>query len=103
MSSRKESEILDVSNIQSIGDSEAPINPEDGSWNPYREVATEARDNLLRIMHNTANEKLSKEIAVEILDRAGETKHVEQRQAVQVKITNEQIELLVATEQEIIR
>ena len=69
--------------------------------NPYREMADEARGNLLRIMHSTENEKISKEISLEILDRAGETKHIEQRTAIAVKITDGQIELLMATANEV--
>lgn len=101
MSSEKELDIVDVSNIQRLDDVSAQIQKEDGTHNPYHEMVEEARGNLLRIMHGTDNEKISKEIALEILDRAGETKHVEQRQAIQVKITDEQVELLVATEQEL--
>lgn len=73
----------------------------DAGKNIYEQMAPEARDNLLRIMHGTDNEKVSKEIALEILDRAGETRHIEQRTGIQIKIGKEQVELLMATAQEV--
>ncbi len=71
--------------------------------NPYSPMVDEARDNLLRMMHNTDNEKLSKDIAIEILDRAGETKRAEANASVMVniQITDGDMNLMLATVQEV--
>ena len=70
-------EIPDFSGKESTPEEVSAAEVVEAVGNPYALMVDEARSNLRRIMHGTDNQKLSKEIALEILDRAGETKKSE--------------------------
>lgn len=105
-----------MSNISENGNSELlpieagdiPVDESDATTlvesidNPYSPLVDEARDNILRIMHNTENEKLSKEISLEILDRAGEKKADASAQVmVNVNITDDDVKIMMAAASEV--
>ena len=68
--------------------------------NPYAPLLNEARSVLRRLLHNSATDKIKKEVATEILDRGGETKKLEHKMMPQIIIKDSQVQLLVKAAQE---
>lgn len=70
--------------------------------NLFQELVPEAKSTLRRLMLNSRNEKIQRETAESVLDRAGETKKQETRVKPQVVITDSQINVLVQAAQEVL-
>lgn len=69
--------------------------------NIFRPLVPEAKDVLRRLMLNGADKKLAGNMALEVLDRAGETKKTDQEITKPVIIKNSQVQLLVQTAKEV--
>lgn len=68
--------------------------------NVFREMVPDARRTLRRVMLMSRDSKLAVETAKDVLDRAGETKKVEERAQRPVVITNSQINLMLQVARE---
>jgi hypothetical protein len=69
--------------------------------NIFKELVPDAKRTLRRTMLMSRDNKLSAETAKDVLDRAGETKKVEERAQRPVVITNSQINLLLEVAKEV--
>ena len=69
--------------------------------NIFRPLVLEAKDVLRRTMLNGPDKKLAANMALEILDRAGETKKTDQTTSKPVIIKDSQVQLLVQVAGEI--
>jgi len=86
----------DIGNIQQAGAIQK-VSPE---ANPYKEMAPEARSVLRRLMYNSRNEKIRKETAMDILDRAGEAGMKPENFQRPIIIKDSQVVLLLKAAQE---
>lgn len=68
--------------------------------NLFEPLVGDAMSTLRKLMLNTKNEKIARETAETILDRAGKTKKVEERLRPVVNITDSHVQLLVAASKE---
>lgn len=69
--------------------------------NIFKELVPDAKRTLRRTMLMSRDNKLALETAKDVLDRAGETKKVEERAQRSVVISNSQIQLLLQVAKEI--
>jgi hypothetical protein len=69
--------------------------------NIFRELVPDAKRTLRRTMLMSHDSKLAADTAKDVLDRAGETKKVEEREQRPVVITNSQINLLYQVAREL--
>lgn len=69
--------------------------------NLFRELVPTAKRVLHQNMTNPGNPKLAISVAQDVLDRAGETKKAETRQATQIVITNSQVAILAKVADEV--
>lgn len=68
--------------------------------NLFEPMIPEARSALRRLMLNSSNEKIVRETAESVLDRAGQTKKVEDRVQPVVNISESHVQLLVQASKE---
>lgn len=69
--------------------------------NLFRELVPDAKSTLRRLMLNSRNEKIQRETAESVLDRAGETKKGETRAQTQIIINDSQINMLTQVAKEL--
>lgn len=70
--------------------------------NLFKPLVNDARSTLRRLMLNSKNEKIQRETAESVLDRAGETKKVDNRVATQIIIKDSQINMLAQVAKELL-
>lgn len=68
--------------------------------NLFKPLVPDARSTLRRLMLNSSNEKIARETAESILDRAGETKKESARSSINLQISDSQINILVQAAKE---
>ena len=69
--------------------------------NMFLDLVQDAKSSLRRLMLNSTNEKIIRETAESVLDRAGKTKKVSEISRPVVHITDSHIQLLVQASKEI--
>ena len=70
--------------------------------NPYKEMAPDARSVLRKLMFNSRNEKIRKETAIAVLDRAGEAAQKSEDAQRPIIIKDSQVALLMRAAEEAI-
>lgn len=70
--------------------------------NLFKPLVNDARSTLRRLMLNSRNEKIQRETAESVLDRAGETKKADNRVATQIIIKDSQINMLAQVAKELL-
>jgi hypothetical protein len=73
-----------------------------GQENLFKPLVNDARSTLRRLMLNSRNEKIQRETAESVLDRAGETKKQDNRIATQIIIKDSQINMLAQVAKELL-
>lgn len=90
-----------MSDLEQMQDSDIiPVEAVATEENLFKPLVKDATSTLRRLMLNTSNEKIARETAESILDRAGETKREAMKSTVAVQISDSQINVLMTAAKE---